>query len=475
MMSFNSSFSTIGGGSYNVICGQYSVGTTIGGGSYNTISGYNSGYSTIGGGYYNTLCNPSSMATIGGGYYNTISGYCGVIGGGFANCMYSNAASSTIGGGFFNKSCNENSTIGGGRSNRAYGRNDVIDGGFFNNTFSDGGWFLANGIGGGMGNIAYGYSNVIGGGVNNIIGDITCQLIDSSDGAYIYIGGDFTSWVNSCIYYYNTTSKRIYKASTTSAGYSGGLTCFNNWDSGYSGDIVGAHGQWLYNLSIRSNPQHYATIGGGKNNTIKATGILGRHSTISGGYCNLITGLTSTIAGGANNTISGNYSFIGGGQGNTVSGNGSAAIGSGLTNSYNYTLMTNCLNGQNLQGGASAISVDANGTIIRGTSDCRLKTDINNLDYDLNIVQALRPVSFYWCDDQKSRLGCERQIGFTAQEVQQIMPEIVGQDLDGVLSLDTVKIVPVLTKAIQELKSCNDALQNQVNSLTSILTRNNIS
>ena len=61
-------------------------------------------------------------------------------------------------------------------------------------------------------------------------------------------------------------------------------------------------------------------------------------------------------------------------------------------------------------------------------SDERLKKDIQPLVYGLGTVQALRPVSFSWKHDGKE------DIGLIAQEVQKLVPEVVGHmemEIDG--------------------------------------------
>jgi endosialidase-like protein len=55
-----------------------------------------------------------------------------------------------------------------------------------------------------------------------------------------------------------------------------------------------------------------------------------------------------------------------------------------------------------------------------------------------------------------------RQIGFIAQDVQQVLPDVVltANDADKTLGLKYDSLIPVLTKAIQELKSDNDKLKS---------------
>jgi hypothetical protein len=82
------------------------------------------------------------------------------------------------------------------------------------------------------------------------------------------------------------------------------------------------------------------------------------------------------------------------------------------------------------------------------SSDARLKKDVVGLAYGLKDISALRPVSFKWKDPSR---GDERNIGFIAQDLQKIVPELVNQDSkSGMLAVNYTGLVPVLVKSIQE-------------------------
>ena len=132
---------------------------------------------------------------------------------------------------------------------------------------------------------------------------------------------------------------------------------------------------------------------------------------------------------------------------------------------------TNLLGGfsSTLTGGATTLSVDASGYIIRTPSDERLKTDVQPISYGLDTVNSFRPVSYNWNEPEK--YGSGRSIGLIAQEVGELVPEAVsaGGDEDKILSLDYQKLVPVLTKAIQELSQENTALKQSLETATAQL------
>jgi hypothetical protein len=115
---------------------------------------------------------------------------------------------------------------------------------------------------------------------------------------------------------------------------------------------------------------------------------------------------------------------------------------------------TGTIGGQSLTGGATTLSVDANGQIIRTPSDARLKTDIRPCPYGLQHVLALRPVVHKWADPAH---GVE-SLGLIAQEAQAVIPEVVSGN--EYLSVDYAKLVPVLIAAVQDLAGQLKVLQS---------------
>ena len=101
-------------------------------------------------------------------------------------------------------------------------------------------------------------------------------------------------------------------------------------------------------------------------------------------------------------------------------------------------------------------------------SDKRLKSDIAPLEYNLKDVLKLEPVKFDWLVRDKGE-----DIGFIAQDVQKIIPEVVKEvntigktkeflNDDTMLTVDYSKLVPVLVGAIQELSERIEYLEAKV-------------
>jgi len=111
-------------------------------------------------------------------------------------------------------------------------------------------------------------------------------------------------------------------------------------------------------------------------------------------------------------------------------------------------------------------SITANGAAaaaFTAWSDRRLKKNITDLPSQLANIMALRPVEF----DYVESMGGGHQIGFIAQDVRAIYPDLVGESSDGMLTLtDMNKNDARLIKAIQELKAINDTQAATITALT---------
>ena len=96
-------------------------------------------------------------------------------------------------------------------------------------------------------------------------------------------------------------------------------------------------------------------------------------------------------------------------------------------------------------------------------SDITLKTNIKPLEGALDKITKLQGVSFTWKENTEiSKLtGIKDDIGFIAQEVQEVLPDLVRKNDNGLLSLRDKGIIPLLVEAIKELKAEIDILKNK--------------
>jgi hypothetical protein len=117
-------------------------------------------------------------------------------------------------------------------------------------------------------------------------------------------------------------------------------------------------------------------------------------------------------------------------------------------------------------------------------SDGRFKRNVVELRDALDKVLELRGVEFEWRAEEfpEHRFGDGTEIGFIAQEVAEVLPEVVSRGSDGYDSVDYGKLTPVLVEAIQaqqeridglllanaEMRRANEALRERVERLESV-------
>ena len=99
-------------------------------------------------------------------------------------------------------------------------------------------------------------------------------------------------------------------------------------------------------------------------------------------------------------------------------------------------------------------------------SDQNLKQNIQSMIGGTVLVNELNPVSFEWKSETN---GTGTKYGFIAQEVQQVIPEIVSTDSTGTLGLDTVSMIPFLVKAIKEQQEVINTLKVEIQNIKSEL------
>lgn len=103
----------------------------------------------------------------------------------------------------------------------------------------------------------------------------------------------------------------------------------------------------------------------------------------------------------------------------------------------------NCTYGWNNAGDAWFRNIYA--ASVNAPSDLRLKENIRPIPDSLAGILKLRPVTFDWRKDH------EHGIGFIAQEVRDVFPQLVTNDGKGYLALQEMGLIPELVKAVQQL------------------------
>ena len=102
---------------------------------------------------------------------------------------------------------------------------------------------------------------------------------------------------------------------------------------------------------------------------------------------------------------------------------------------------------------------DITATSVTTVSDRKLKENIQPIDNN-ELFMKLKPVSFNWKKDKIKKTV----IGFIAQDVQEIFPDMVKTNDRYTLSIDYIQLIPLLVKQIQ-------SLTKQLNYITQILQK----
>lgn len=114
---------------------------------------------------------------------------------------------------------------------------------------------------------------------------------------------------------------------------------------------------------------------------------------------------------------------------------------------------------------SAKLSIDASGNLtaagdVTAYSDARLKENVETLPNALESVKAMRGVTY-------NKIGEEKQsIGVIAQEVQAVLPQLVSEHKDEMLSVAYGNITAVLIEAIKEQQEQIDELKAIINGLT---------
>ena len=133
-------------------------------------------------------------------------------------------------------------------------------------------------------------------------------------------------------------------------------------------------------------------------------------------------------------------------------------------------------------------------------SDIRLKKNIQSLTDALTTIKNLKGITYDWKTDkdearllalsnirpvdakdilsldkekkdiQRKITNSANQIGFSAQDVQKVLPQIVKEDLEGTLTVNYVAIIPVLVEAVKEQQAIIDAQKATIDALQKDIT-----
>ena len=268
-------------------------------------------------------------------------------------------------------------------------------------------------------------------------------------------------------------------------GYRNTAIGYGSLHKNTEGDFNTANG--AYSLTANTTGKENAANGYASLNS----NTTGYHNTANGayslrynttGYQNTAIGMSSLLYNteGIRNTGIGYYTLlnvtkgednigIGPGAGNTITtGNKNTIIGVNADVS-SYNLFNTTVIGYSARATSSNTIVLGNNRVFRiggpvgwtSSSDIRIKKNIRDTHYGLSTVMQLRPVEYTLISSDL------KQVGFIAQEVNKLVPEVVtGTEGDlekgEILGITYANLVAVLTKAIQEQQNKIDGLNKQV-------------
>lgn len=110
--------------------------------------------------------------------------------------------------------------------------------------------------------------------------------------------------------------------------------------------------------------------------------------------------------------------------------------------------------------GAGTLNTTANGELFVN-SDVRLKAIKGNFSRGLTAILKIEPINYSW--KQESGLDSKNTYtGFSAQNIQDVIPEAVNKDKQGNLTLSDRPIIAALINSIKELKMQNEELKQEL-------------
>ncbi len=96
-------------------------------------------------------------------------------------------------------------------------------------------------------------------------------------------------------------------------------------------------------------------------------------------------------------------------------------------------------------------------------SDVRYKKDFVFIPHPLKSILAINGYYYFWRQNEfpEMEFTDKRQIGFSAQEIEKLFPEVVMTNADGYKSVDYSKLLPVVVEAIKEQQKQIEAIKEQ--------------
>ena len=246
---------------------------------------------------------------------------------------------------------------------------------------------------------------------------------------------------------------------------------FSNYIDG-AGYALGYQNDIAFGIAI-GNEHQISTTNGGATAIGSTDSVYADYSTALG-YRNRLDG-QAAVAGGIDNKVKSGADYsIALGQANTTNGIAAVALGFKNTAGHNYSFalghsaatttinqfVSRFSNGYRLESnaaGTAGVSLAAGAGTWASISDRRAKDHIDGLNYGLSTVMQMKPATYTYKGSNTLSLG------FIAQEMKEVVPEVVNvpENKKEMMSIRYTELIPVLTKAIQELNDKVETLEAQ--------------
>lgn len=187
---------------------------------------------------------------------------------------------------------------------------------------------------------------------------------------------------------------------------------------------------------------------------------------------------TARTIGGVSFDGTANISLPGVDTAGTQDTSGNAATATSATSATTATTANALNTGNNYQVNSLGVGTAGSGTAgeIRATnnitayysSDARLKENVEPISDALDKLDMIRGVTYDWSDSYVEAKGGEdgyfvrkNDVGVIAQEVERVLPQIVGENAQGFKAVRYERLVALLIEAVKELRAEVKALKGE--------------
>jgi len=343
---------------------------------------------------------------------------------------------------------------------------------------------------GGDRNIAIGYQagkDISTGGSNTIVGVMAGETLTTQGSNTImgYEAGELQTSTNSTIIGYQAQDGGTGGTGTVAMGYQAARTNTSSYHHsiGYTAGYSQTSGNDNTNIGYRAG---YSNTTNGERTCVgDESAFYNTGAGITAIGKGALKGSSGTSTGGFNIAV-GNYALndITTGRFNTSVGYGSGDLmtegefntclgyqaGDVLTTGDNNTCLgrdadasSATVSNEITLGNSSVTALRCQVTSITSLSDKRDKTNIEDSNYGLDIIEKLKPVTFDWNMRDGGKVGI-KDLGFIAQDLQEVDDDnlkLVYDNNPEKLEASYGRLVPVLVKAIQELKTEIEILKSK--------------